>query len=138
MIDKVIQEYDGSDIKLKYLCIHTYDAWGRNHLRISGGLNIILDGCSSDTFDSKTFLIAKNLCHFMHDSEGLQLICRNDEFFDKIINLLKIYCNETKKECHSPETKLTLRPDSPNFLRHLEEKRAEMVGYLNLVYCSLK
>lgn len=86
-----------------------------------------MKGCS-ETFDSKTFLIAKSLNHFMHDAEGLGAIVRNEAFLDKILLLLQKYCTETKSiRCSASESKITLRPDSPNFLLHLEEKRQSLV-----------
>uniref|UniRef100_A0A914ZB02 BTB domain-containing protein n=1 Tax=Panagrolaimus superbus TaxID=310955 RepID=A0A914ZB02_9BILA len=125
-LDRVVQEYDSSDTKLKLLTVFNQDAWSRNYLRFCGGLKLIMEECS-DSFDTKTFFIAKNLSFFMHDSEGLIHICRNDAFLDKILFLLQKYCNETKdKDCPPPESKITLRPDSPNFLQHLEEKRQNM------------
>uniref|UniRef100_A0AC35G473 BTB domain-containing protein n=1 Tax=Panagrolaimus sp. PS1159 TaxID=55785 RepID=A0AC35G473_9BILA len=126
-IDRVIQEYDSSDTKLKLLTLFTHDPWGRQQLRIAGGLGLIMEGCSKDSFDTKTFFIAKNLSYLMHDKECLIMICRNDAFMDKILFLLQKYCNETnEKDCPAPESRITLRPDSPNFLQHLEEKRQNM------------
>uniref|UniRef100_A0AC34FC07 BTB domain-containing protein n=1 Tax=Panagrolaimus sp. ES5 TaxID=591445 RepID=A0AC34FC07_9BILA len=125
-LDRIVQEYDSSDTKLKLLSVFNHDSWSRTHLRFCGGLKLVMEELS-DTFDTRTFFIVKNLSFFMHDSEGLIHICRNDAFLDKILFLLQKYCNETRdKDCPPLENKLTLRPDSPNFLQHLEEKRQNM------------
>ena len=144
-LERAVKEFTGSkdDVKLKLLCVVAREAWGRKALRTTGGLNLIMDECSAE-FNSQSFLVVKNLRYFRHDAEGLAAICRNEKFLDKILLFLRQYGEDPKNEkCELPQFRLGLRPDSPNFLLHLNELEGQKQKYLvgpliNFVYINVR
>uniref|UniRef100_A0A7E4UXJ4 BTB domain-containing protein n=1 Tax=Panagrellus redivivus TaxID=6233 RepID=A0A7E4UXJ4_PANRE len=124
VLRRIVENYEPSGIKLKYLCVIAQDAWGRNALREHGGLEILLDACG-ERFDPQATMISKHLRHYMHDAKGLSAIVRNEAFMDKLLRMIEKYsdahenCKGNTGKLHKVE--IGLRPDAPNFIAQLNE-----------------